>query len=73
MVANGEAEVGDGYDDGDLVPGHQETHQASLEHVGREEGEKDDDEGEHQAHVLHAATPDTVLSIKLMIRYQDQV
>ena len=33
-----------------------------LEHVGGEEGEKDDDEGEHQAHVLHAATADTVLS-----------
>ena len=46
---------------------------ADLEHVGREEWEKDDDEGEHQAHVLHAATPDTVLSIKLIISYQDQV
>ena len=47
MIANGEAEVGDGYDDGDLVPGHQQSNQASLEHVGGEEGEKYDDEGEH--------------------------
>ena len=52
VVADGEAEVGDGYDDGDLVPGHQETHQASLEHVGGEEGKEHNDEGEHKTNIL---------------------
>ena len=52
VVANGEAEVGDGYDDGDLVPGDQQSHQAGLEHVGGEEGEKHDDEREHKTNIL---------------------
>ena len=52
VVADGEAEVGDGYDDGDLVPGHQQTHQARLEHVGREEGEEHNDEGEDETNIL---------------------
>ena len=42
-----ETEVGNGDHDGDLVAGDKEAHQPRLEHVGREEGEKYDDEGEH--------------------------
>ena len=56
MVANGEAEVGDGYDDGDLVSGDQQAHQASLEHVGGEEGEEHDDEREHKTNILDPET-----------------
>ena len=52
MVADGEAEVGDGYDDGDLVPGDQQPHQSRLEHVGGEEGEEHDDEGEDETNIL---------------------
>ena len=59
MVANGEAEVGDGYDDGDLVSGDQEAHQASLEHVGGEEGEEHNDEGEHETNILDPETFNT--------------
>ena len=47
MVADAEAEVEDGDDDRELVLGDEEPHQASLEHVGGEEREKHDDEGEH--------------------------
>ena len=32
-----------------------EPNQPRLEHVGREEGEEHDDQGEHQTHVLDAA------------------
>ena len=53
MVADAEAEVEDGDDDRELVLGDEEPHQASLEHVGGEEGEKHDDEGEHQTHILN--------------------
>ena len=52
VVADGEAEVGDGYDDGDLVPGDQQSHQSRLEHVGGEEGEEHDDEGEDETNIL---------------------
>ena len=47
VVGDREAEVGNGDHDGDLVAGDEEAHQPRLEHVGREEGEKYDDEGEH--------------------------
>ena len=52
VVADGEAEVGDGYNDGDLVSGHQEAHQTCLEHVGGEEGEEHNDEREDKTHIL---------------------
>ena len=47
MVGNGQPQVGDGHHDGDLVLGHQQPHQASLEHIGGEEGEKDNYQGEN--------------------------
>ena len=62
MIANGEAEVGDGYDDGDLVSGDQEAHQASLEHVGGEEGKEHNDEGEHKTNILD---PETFITAEL--------
>ena len=52
MVRNGQPQVGDGHHDGDLVLGHQQPHQASLEHVGGEEREKDDYQWENQADIL---------------------
>ena len=55
MVANGETEVGDGDDDGDLVPGDQQAHQARLEHVGGEEGKEHDDEREDKTDILDPA------------------
>ena len=47
MVGNGQPQVGDGHHDGDLVLGHQQPHQASLEHIGGEEGEKHNNQGEN--------------------------
>ena len=52
VIPDRESQVRDGYHDGDLVPGHQQSNQASLEHVGGEEGEKYDDEGEDETDVL---------------------
>ena len=52
MVGNGQPQVGDGHHDGDLVLGHQQPHQASLEHIGGEEGEKDNYQGENKADIL---------------------
>ena len=68
MVADGEGQVEDWNDDGDLVLGDQEPHQARLEHVGREEGEKHDDQGEDQAHILDTAMQ-TLSSILTMNNY----
>ena len=55
MVGNREAKVEDGDCDGHLISRDQEPNQPRLEHVGREEGEEHDDQGEHQTHVLDAA------------------
>ena len=52
VIGDGEAEVEDRDDDGHLVPRDQQPHQPRLEHIGREEGEEHDDQGEHQTHVL---------------------
>ena len=52
MVGNGQPQVGDGHHNGDLVLGHQQPHQASLEHVGGEEGEEDDNQGEDKTDIL---------------------
>ena len=52
VVGDGEAEVEDGDDDGHPVPRDKQPHQPRLEHVGREEGEKHDDQREHQTHIL---------------------
>lgn len=52
VVGDGEAEVEDGDDDGHPVPRDKQPHQPRLEHVGREEREKHDDQREHQTHIL---------------------
>ena len=52
MISDRECQVCDGDNDGDLVPGDQQPHQASLEHVRGEEGEKHNDEGEDKTNVL---------------------
>ena len=52
VVGDGQAEVEDGDDDGHPVPRDEQPHQSRLKHVGREEGEKHDDQGEHQTDIL---------------------
>ena len=64
MVADGQAEVGHGDDDRRPVLGHQQPHQPRLEHVGREEGEKYDDQRKHQTHVLDTETEEKPLQLK---------
>ena len=56
MVGNRQPQVGYGHHDGDLVLGHQQPHQASLEHVGGEEGEEDDNQGKDKTHILDTGT-----------------
>ena len=53
MITDGETQVGDGHHDGHLVLGHKEPHQPRLEHVGGEEGEKDNNQGENQTNILN--------------------
>ena len=63
MVRNGQPQVGDGHHDGDLVLGNQQPHQASLEHICGEEGEKDNNQRENQADILNTETENVHISI----------